>query len=79
MRLHLLRLVVASSRLVRRGSLAASHSVVQTDITSWRVDIPLDNPFRPCKRNFASDEIAYLIAKTPSDRATASSGFFRTL
>ena len=32
-------------------------------ITSWRVGIPLDNTFWPCKKTFTFDEIAYLIAK----------------
>jgi hypothetical protein len=36
---------VPSTSLVRRGSLAASHFCRAADITSWRMDIPLDDTF----------------------------------
>ena len=65
-RLHLLRRLVASSCLsCVVAALAASHNVVQRDITSWRLSIPLDNTFWPCKETSSQGKTAYLIAETP--------------
>ena len=65
-RLHLLRRLVASScPSCVVAALAASHTVVQRDITSWRESIPLDNTFWPCKETSSQGKTAYLIAETP--------------